>query len=68
MKKFIICLSNSGHYSDEFRMVTENEYKKLLQLEEKYGYLEAAPPKDYKFVETILKRKEFEILQIIHYC
>ena len=68
MKKIIVCLDNNGHYPNEYREVTEEEYEQLRIIEEKYGYLDSATKKNYKFVKKILKRKEIEILEIIKYC
>ena len=63
----IICLSSCGHYLDECREITKEEYEKLKLLEQKYDYLDAASKKDYKFVNKILKKKPIKILKIIKY-
>ena len=67
-EKLTVCLSSSGHYPDEYREITKEEYKKLERIERKYSYLDKATGGDNIFVQKILKRKKVEILEIIKYC
>jgi len=57
----------TSQVGNEYRKVTKEEFKKLLTLEQKYGYLDAVPKKEYKFVDKILQRIEVEIYEIVRY-
>ena len=68
MKKIIVCLSNSGHYPNEYREITEKEFDELAELEVKYEYLDNVPKKGNKLIDKILNRKEIIIPTILIYC
>lgn len=67
----LVRLSNSGHYPSKIVEVTDDEYRRLLQIQGSYGELTAArvPEEERVFATAVYERPEaVKIPTLIYYA